>query len=252
MSPGQERKDQLQWRVSAGARRSVRVRHRQNRARPPGLGAEPGRARAASMRSCVPRPAYKALCTGGHLAPGFCRDLVCRQSGWEEAWAWCPGQVLSSPCALGPCRVPDAESLLAGILTKPDLVDKGTEDQVVGVVRNLVCHLKKGYMIVKCRGQQDIQTRLSLAEALQKEKAFFEDHPQFRWVGRASRGPVPEAGVSPVGKVSGLEQALARRVPAREPVPVSCTHPALRQHCPGQARGPRSAAPGQGRTEAAC
>uniref|UniRef100_A0A8D2DA56 Dynamin-type G domain-containing protein n=1 Tax=Sciurus vulgaris TaxID=55149 RepID=A0A8D2DA56_SCIVU len=75
---------------------------------------------------------------------------------------------------------PDGDRTI-GILTKPDLVDKGTEDQVVGVVRNLVCHLKKGYMIVKCRGQQDIQTRLSLAKALQKEKAFFEDHPQFRW-----------------------------------------------------------------------
>uniref|UniRef100_H0X0Q9 MX dynamin like GTPase 1 n=1 Tax=Otolemur garnettii TaxID=30611 RepID=H0X0Q9_OTOGA len=67
-----------------------------------------------------------------------------------------------------------------GILTKPDLVDKGTEDKVVDVVRNLVCHLKKGYMIVKCRGQQDIQDQLSLAEALQREKAFFEDHPYFR------------------------------------------------------------------------
>uniref|UniRef100_A0A8C9QFS8 MX dynamin like GTPase 1 n=1 Tax=Spermophilus dauricus TaxID=99837 RepID=A0A8C9QFS8_SPEDA len=76
---------------------------------------------------------------------------------------------------------PDGDRTI-GILTKPDLVDKGTEDTVVDVVRNLVCHLKKGYMIVKCRGQQDIQSRLSLAEALQKEKAFFEDHPQFRLV----------------------------------------------------------------------
>ncbi|XP_012370841.1 interferon-induced GTP-binding protein Mx1-like [Octodon degus] len=67
-----------------------------------------------------------------------------------------------------------------GILTKPDLVDRGTEDKVVGVVQNLVCHLKKGYMMVKCRGQQDIQERLSLAEALQRERAFFEDHPHFR------------------------------------------------------------------------
>lgn len=74
---------------------------------------------------------------------------------------------------------PDGDRTI-GILTKPDLVDKGTENKVVDVVRNLVCHLKKGYMIVKCRGQQDIQDQLSLAEALQKEKAFFEDHPHFR------------------------------------------------------------------------
>lgn len=60
-------------------------------------------------------------------------------------------------------------------------MDKGTENRVVDVVQNLVCHLKKGYMIVKCRGQQDIQDQLSLAEALQKEKAFFEDHSHFRY-----------------------------------------------------------------------
>lgn len=68
----------------------------------------------------------------------------------------------------------------AGILTKPDLVDKGAEDKVLDVVHNLSCPLKKGYMVVRCRGQQDIQECLSLAEALQKERSFFEDHEQFR------------------------------------------------------------------------
>lgn len=67
-----------------------------------------------------------------------------------------------------------------GILTKPDLVDKGTEEKVVDVVHNLVYELKKGYLIVKCRGQQDIQNQLSLDEALQKEKHFFQDHQYFR------------------------------------------------------------------------
>lgn len=78
-----------------------------------------------------------------------------------------------------------------GILTKPDLVDKGTEDKVVDVVRNLVCHLKKGYMIVKCRGQQDIHSQLSLAQSLQKEKAFFEDHPQFRALLEDGKATIP-------------------------------------------------------------
>lgn len=78
-----------------------------------------------------------------------------------------------------------------GILTKPDLVDKGTEDKVVDVVRNLVCHLKKGYMIVKCRGQQDIQEQLSLAEALQKEQIFFSDHPHFRALLEDGKATVP-------------------------------------------------------------
>ncbi|KAM6161429.1 interferon-induced GTP-binding protein Mx2-like isoform 2-T2 [Erethizon dorsatum] len=78
-----------------------------------------------------------------------------------------------------------------GILTKPDLVDRGTEDKVVDVVRNLVFHLKKGYMVVKCRGQQDIQERLSLAEALQRERAFFEDHPHFRVLLEDGKATVP-------------------------------------------------------------
>ncbi|XP_020007585.2 interferon-induced GTP-binding protein Mx1 [Castor canadensis] len=78
-----------------------------------------------------------------------------------------------------------------GILTKPDLVDKGTEDEVVNVVRNLVYHLKKGYMIVKCRGQQDIQEQMSLTQALQNERSFFEDHPHFRALLEDGKATVP-------------------------------------------------------------
>uniref|UniRef100_A0A7N5JER6 Interferon-induced GTP-binding protein Mx1 n=1 Tax=Ailuropoda melanoleuca TaxID=9646 RepID=A0A7N5JER6_AILME len=78
-----------------------------------------------------------------------------------------------------------------GILTKPDLVDRGTESKVVDVAQNLVCHLKKGYMIVKCRGQQDIQDQVTLAEALQKERVFFEDHPHFRVLLEEGRATVP-------------------------------------------------------------
>ncbi|XP_007945509.1 interferon-induced GTP-binding protein Mx1 [Orycteropus afer afer] len=85
---------------------------------------------------------------------------------------------------------PDGDRTI-GILTKPDLVDKGTEDKVVDVVRNLICHLKKGYMIVKCRGQQDIQDRLSLAEALQREQDFFEDHDHFRVLLEEGKATIP-------------------------------------------------------------
>ncbi|XP_028608341.1 interferon-induced GTP-binding protein Mx2 [Grammomys surdaster] len=78
-----------------------------------------------------------------------------------------------------------------GILTKPDLVDRGAEDKVVDVVRNLVYHLKKGYMIVKCRGQQDIQEQLSLTEALQNEQIFFKEHPHFRVLLEDGKATVP-------------------------------------------------------------
>ncbi|KAM3875432.1 LOW QUALITY PROTEIN: interferon-induced GTP-binding protein Mx3-like [Diretmus argenteus] len=75
-----------------------------------------------------------------------------------------------------------------GILTKPDLVDKGTEDTVVKIIRNEVIPLKKGYMIVKCRGQQEIVERVSLSEATEREKAFFEEQHFFALIddGQAS------------------------------------------------------------------
>ncbi|XP_051047919.1 interferon-induced GTP-binding protein Mx2 [Phodopus roborovskii] len=78
-----------------------------------------------------------------------------------------------------------------GILTKPDLVDRGTEDKVVDVVQNLVYHLKKGYMVVKCRGQQDVQEQLSLTEALEKEQAFFKEHPHFSVLLEDGKATVP-------------------------------------------------------------
>ncbi|ROI62512.1 Interferon-induced GTP-binding protein MxA [Anabarilius grahami] len=67
----------------------------------------------------------------------------------------------------------------AGILTKPDLVDKGTEGTVVDIVHNEVIHLTKGYMIVRCRGQKEIIDQVTLNEATATENAFFQDHPQF-------------------------------------------------------------------------
>uniref|UniRef100_A0A674JIC0 MX dynamin like GTPase 1 n=1 Tax=Terrapene triunguis TaxID=2587831 RepID=A0A674JIC0_9SAUR len=69
-----------------------------------------------------------------------------------------------------------------GILTKPDLVDRGTESNVVDIVRNLSIPLRKGYLIVKCRGQQDIHDNLTLASAIQKEREFFEEHEYFRYI----------------------------------------------------------------------
>ncbi|XP_060689808.1 interferon-induced GTP-binding protein Mx3-like isoform X1 [Hemiscyllium ocellatum] len=74
---------------------------------------------------------------------------------------------------------PSGERTL-GILTKPDLVDKGTEASVVDIMRNIIVELKKGYMIVKCRGQKDIDDKLTLDDAITKERMFFEDHEHFR------------------------------------------------------------------------
>ncbi|NXV18083.1 MX protein, partial [Cepphus grylle] len=73
---------------------------------------------------------------------------------------------------------PSGERTL-GILTKPDLVDRGTEESIIKILHNQVVPLKKGYMIVKCRGQQDIHNKLALAAAIQQERKFFESHKHF-------------------------------------------------------------------------
>ncbi|XP_070693695.1 interferon-induced GTP-binding protein Mx-like [Pempheris klunzingeri] len=86
---------------------------------------------------------------------------------------------------------PEGERTL-GILTKPDLVDKGTEDTVVDIVHNEVIHLKKGYMIVKCRGQKEITEKVTLTEATEREKAFFSDHVHFRSLYDEGRATVPK------------------------------------------------------------
>ncbi|NXV04875.1 MX protein, partial [Cettia cetti] len=78
-----------------------------------------------------------------------------------------------------------------GILTKPDLVDRGTEDAVVKILQNRVIPLKKGYMIVKCRGQQDIHNNLNLAAAIQKERQFFENHKHFRAIMEEGKATIP-------------------------------------------------------------
>ncbi|XP_057552432.1 interferon-induced GTP-binding protein Mx2 [Hippopotamus amphibius kiboko] len=85
---------------------------------------------------------------------------------------------------------PDGDRTI-GILTKPDLVDKGAEKNVLKVVQNLTYHLQKGYMIVKCRGQQEITNKLSLAEATKKEMMFFQSHPYFRGLLEEGKATVP-------------------------------------------------------------
>ncbi|XP_075952230.1 interferon-induced GTP-binding protein Mx-like [Anarhichas minor] len=98
-----------------------------------------------------------------------------------------------------------------GILTKPDLVDKGTEESVVEIVRNEVIHLKKGYMIVKCRGQKEITERVSLTEAIEREKAFFSDHVHFNTLYNDGHACIPKlAEKLTLELVNHIERSLPR------------------------------------------
>ncbi|KAF4075105.1 hypothetical protein AMELA_G00230820 [Ameiurus melas] len=73
---------------------------------------------------------------------------------------------------------PEGKRTLA-ILTKPDLVDRGTEKNILDIVRNQVIPLSKGYVIVKCRGQKQIDDKISLPEATRVEREFFRRHEFF-------------------------------------------------------------------------
>ncbi|KAJ7320589.1 hypothetical protein JRQ81_020100 [Phrynocephalus forsythii] len=85
---------------------------------------------------------------------------------------------------------PQGERTL-GILTKPDLVDRGAEEEVIDIVRNQRVPLRKGYMIVKCRGQEDIKNRMSLADANQKEIRFFKEHEFFSCLLEEKKATIP-------------------------------------------------------------
>uniref|UniRef100_A0A3B4CGR5 Dynamin-type G domain-containing protein n=1 Tax=Pygocentrus nattereri TaxID=42514 RepID=A0A3B4CGR5_PYGNA len=74
---------------------------------------------------------------------------------------------------------PEGRRTLA-ILTKPDLIDKGTEKIILKIVRNQVIPLSKGYIVVKCRGQRQIEDGTSLEQAIQEEIGFFKNHEFFR------------------------------------------------------------------------
>lgn len=71
--------------------------------------------------------------------------------------------------------------IASAILTKPDLIDKGAEADVLQVLQGKVVPLKKGYTIVRCRGQSDINENVSLAEATRQEKEFFSSNMHFRY-----------------------------------------------------------------------
>nr|XP_055035707.1 interferon-induced GTP-binding protein Mx3-like [Misgurnus anguillicaudatus] len=73
---------------------------------------------------------------------------------------------------------PDGKRTLA-ILTKPDLIDKGTEQNILAIVQNKVIPLSKGYIMVKCRGQKQIDEKMSLEKATQMETDFFKNHEVF-------------------------------------------------------------------------
>ncbi|XP_078591660.1 interferon-induced GTP-binding protein Mx3-like [Branchiostoma floridae x Branchiostoma japonicum] len=77
-----------------------------------------------------------------------------------------------------------------GVLTKPDLIDPGTERGVLQILNNEKYKLRKGYTIIKCRGQMDIEKGMSLEEAMDKEQSYFKSHEHFKSVYKEKKAGV--------------------------------------------------------------
>lgn len=65
-----------------------------------------------------------------------------------------------------------------GVLTKPDLVDDGSEEGVMSLVEGKRNPLLLGYCIVRNRGQSELST--DSETRMKKEKEFFDTEPWFR------------------------------------------------------------------------
>ncbi|KAG6845715.1 vacuolar protein sorting-associated protein 1 [Tephrocybe sp. NHM501043] len=65
-----------------------------------------------------------------------------------------------------------------GVLTKVDLMDKGTD--VVDILAGRIIPLRLGYVPVVNRGQRDIEASKPIAHALEHEREFFENHPSYK------------------------------------------------------------------------
>lgn len=66
-----------------------------------------------------------------------------------------------------------------GVLTKPDLIGPGGEDEVVQVLLNVRKPLKLGYIMVKNFSQKDNNEGKPLSVGRHEEQQYFEKHPVF-------------------------------------------------------------------------
>lgn len=76
-----------------------------------------------------------------------------------------------------------------GVLTKPDLICPGGEDEVVDVLLNIRKPLRLGYIMVKNSNQKQLNEKISLRESREDETRFFQSHPVFsKYLQKASFG----------------------------------------------------------------
>jgi dynamin 1-like protein len=85
---------------------------------------------------------------------------------------------LANSDSLSIAREVDPQGLRTiGVLTKIDLMDKGTD--VIDILMGKAYPLTHGYVPVICRSQQDIKDQKSMAKCLADEKAFFRSRERY-------------------------------------------------------------------------
>lgn len=89
-------------------------------------------------------------------------------------------QDISNSDGLQLARLVDPEGLRTiGVLTKVDIMDQGT-DAVDILLDRSGLQLRRGYVAIINRSQQDILNRVSVRQGLAKEEQFFGSHPKYR------------------------------------------------------------------------
>lgn len=66
-----------------------------------------------------------------------------------------------------------------GVMTCPDMVNKGAEQETMLIATNSKIPLKKGYVMVKCRSPQELKEGVTLAQSVANEEIFFRAHKHF-------------------------------------------------------------------------
>ena len=82
------------------------------------------------------------------------------------------------------------------VLTKPDLVDKGSEGDILRLITDgtTITGLTNGFYIVKNRGQAALDANLSIADAVQQEQLFFQTTEPWNTLQHTSRLGIPALG----------------------------------------------------------
>lgn len=74
------------------------------------------------------------------------------------------------------CRIHCSQAILKGVLTKPDRIPSGEEDEWVRFIKNERVPLLNGWFAVKQPDSKSLKAGMTWAKARDSENAFFSTH----------------------------------------------------------------------------